>query len=182
MYRSHLPPHDPSFWREGEPGDSTDGIRAATVCRRGHPKEIRLSAPPVAELGFCTECGAPIIGRCPACGVRIRGMERGLAGAMSKYVPPKFCDGCSEPLPWANRQDYIYQLENILDVEDIDPSTRLLVLEDLERLRTGNDLSEDKQIEIWKRVKDRAPGLFAGSALRIIQSLATAYIEKRLGL
>jgi hypothetical protein len=109
-------------------------------------------------------------------------MEPGLAGAMTKYAPPKFCDGCGEALPWANRQDYIYQLENLLDIEEIDQPTRLLVLEDLERLRIETDLGEDKQAEIWKRIKDRAPGLFVGSAMKIIQSLITAYVGKKLGL
>jgi hypothetical protein len=170
------------MYQQSHRPDSYDGPRAATVCRRGHEQQITLTAAPTGDLGFCNECGASVIGRCPACGVRIRGMEGGLIGAMTPYLPPKFCDGCGEPLPWAGRQDYIYQLENLLDVEEIDQPTRLLVLEDLERLRMEVDLGEDKQAEIWKRIKDRAPGLFTGSAMKIIQSLINAYVVKRLGL
>nr|WP_300614428.1 DUF2321 domain-containing protein [Trebonia sp.] len=187
MYgQSRRPPRplqpDPTFWRPGDSWVNEEGPRAATVCRRGHPIEITLTVAPSRDLGFCNECGAQIIGRCPTCNIRIRGMETGLVGAMTKYAPPKFCDGCGEPLPWANRQDYIYQLENLLDTEEIDQHTRLLVLEDLERLRTEADLGQDKQVEVWKRIKDRAPGLFMGSATKIVQSLITAYVSQKLGI
>ena len=41
-------------------------------------------------------------------------------------------DGCGEPYPWASRQDRIYQLENLLDEEQIDEPIRLLVMEDFD--------------------------------------------------
>jgi hypothetical protein len=56
------------------------------------------------------------------------------------------------------------------------------VLEDLERLRIETDLGENKQAEIWKRIKHRAPGLFTGNAMKIVQSLISAYLIKQLGL
>jgi hypothetical protein len=43
----------------------------------------------------------------------------------------------------------------------------LLVLEDLERLRADDMLSQDKELEIWRRIRDQAPGLFAGTALTV---------------
>jgi hypothetical protein len=41
----------------------------------------------------------------------------------------------------------------------------LLILQDLERLRADDMLSQDKELEIWRRIRDQAPGLFAGTAL-----------------
>jgi hypothetical protein len=58
----------------------------------------------------------------------------------------------------------------------------LLVLEDLERLRADDMLSQDKELEIWRRIQDQAAGLFAGTALTVIQNLVSAYIGKKLGL
>jgi hypothetical protein len=97
------------------------------------------------------------------------------------YEAPKFCDGCGEPYPWATRQDRIYQLENLLDEEEIDEPTRLLVREDLERLRVdGPELDRDTELAIWRRVKSRAPGLLAGAAWNIAQNLLSAYIQQKL--
>jgi hypothetical protein len=98
------------------------------------------------------------------------------------YAPPMFCDGCGEPFPWASRQQRIYHLENLLDEEDIDDATRLLVMEDLERLRTSGELDERQQLEAWQRIKARAPGLLAGAAGKITTTLLTAYLKDKLGL
>src|SRR5271154_2574219 len=156
---------------------------AASICRRGHVQNDALSDISAGSSGYCGECGAKIIAQCSGCGTRIRGADRGMAGAMNNYIPPRFCDGCGEPLPWATREDCIFQLENILDdAPNIDQATRLLVLADLERLRTEFDLDDKKQTEIWKRIKDRAPGLFTSSALSIIQNILTAAIIRALDL
>jgi hypothetical protein len=56
------------------------------------------------------------------------------------------------------------------------------VLEDLERLRTESSLGEEQQLEVWRNIKSRAPGLFGGTALKILQSLASAYVLQKLGL
>lgn len=178
------PPPDPAFWLPGEPGwGRHEGNRAASVCRRGHAKETALTQAPDRGLGFCTECGAEILSRCPSCGIRILGTPwwPGVA-VFEEYVPPRFCDGCGEPFPWATRQQRIYQLENLLDEEDIDEPTRLLVLEDLERLRASDDLDEQQQFAVWQRIRTRAPGLFAGTAWKISQTLLTAYLKDKLGL
>ena len=90
------------------------------------------------------------------------------------------CDGCGEPFPWATRQQRIYQLENLLDEENIDEMTRLLVQEDLERLRTSEGLTEQEQLGIWKRIKARAPGLLADVGWKT--SLLTALLRDKLGL
>jgi hypothetical protein len=182
------PPTDPSFWRPGEPGwgNRERGYQAATVCRRGHPQQTTLTVPPDPEsLGFCPDCGAEILARCLNCGIRIRG-ELHIPGQVwleENFAPRKFCDSCGEPYPWATRQDRIYQLENILDQQDIDDTDKLLVREELERLRVeGPTLEPDAQAAIWRRIKQRAPGLVTGAAWQIGQSLLTAYVQQKAGL
>ena len=176
---------DPAFWRPGEPGvGDRSGPRAATVCMRGHVLKRYLAEVPAEPLGFCLECGAPVIGRCPSCKIRVRGSSHvpGYLG-IDHYEPPRFCDGCGEPLPWATWQDRIYQLENLVQYEQIDEATKLLVLEDLRRLRTAaSELDQDGQLTIWKRVKSRAPGLFGGAATPIAQNLLSAYLQQKLGI
>ena len=181
------PQPDPTFWRLHEPGwgDKHQGWQAATVCRRGHAEEDTLTeARTLDVLGFCAECGAQILSRCAACGIRIRGRyhDPGLTD-LDPFIPSPFCDGCGEPYPWTTMQDRIYQLENLLDEEDIDDSTKLLVRDDLERLRVGGaELDQDSQLAIWRRIKGRAPGLLAGAAWSVGQSLFNAYLKQKLGL
>ncbi len=187
----YIPPQppaaDPSFWRPGEPGwgHRVRGYQAASVCKRGHSQETRLTeAPDPASLGFCPDCGAVILARCPACGIRIRG-ELHIPSQVwfeENFAPRKFCDGCGEPYPWATWQDRIYQLENVLDEERIDEATKLLVREDLKRLRDADGMDQDAQLKIWRQVKDRAPGLLKGTALPVAQSLLNAYLQQKLGL
>ena len=182
--RTSQPPRpDPTFWRPGEPGwGKQRGLQAAVVCRRGHVRTSNLTESP-ADLGFCTECGAEILDRCPCCRIRIRGRDWQPAGVPdSSYTLPMFCDGCGEPFPWATRQQRIYQLENLLDEEDIDEPTRLLVQEDLQQIRTSADPDDCQQLEAWQRIKTRAPGLFAGAAWKISETLLTAFLKDKLGL
>lgn len=156
------------------------------MCKRGHVQQYQLTAAPSPEqLGFCPECGAGVLGRCPECAIRIRGdlYIPGVHVAEDDFEPARFCDGCGAPYPWATRQDRIFELENLLDEEDIDDATRLLVREDLERLRTqGQDLDQDAELKLWRRVKDRAPGLVVGAGSALAQSLLSAYLQQKLGL
>jgi hypothetical protein len=185
--RMQPPQPDPSFWRSGEPGwgSRQRGWQAATVCRRGHVAADGLTEAPITEgLGFCVDCGAQITARCPACGIRIRGRYYNPdVEDLGPFELTRFCDGCGEPYPWATRQDRIYQLENLLDEEDVDEPTKLLVREDLERLRLADaELDQDAQLAIWRRIKSRTPGLLAGAAWNVGQNLLSAYVQQKLGL
>jgi hypothetical protein len=180
------------FWRPGRfhfqglPGGLmtlTDGHLAATVCRRGHVAQGTLNHDPGDDLGYCHLCGARIIGRCEQCGLRIRGQHTSAGGQLHpNYRPPAFCDGCGAVHPWATREQRIYELENLLDEEDIEEADRLIVLDHLERLRRQPDLDEKEQGRLWSAIKQKAPGLVAASGQRIIESLATAAIKAQLGL
>jgi hypothetical protein len=78
-----------------------------------------------------------------------------------------FCDGCSEPYPWANRQELIFQLQNLLDVQDISDHDRLQVREDLRQLQDPDVVDDpEKQLKLWAGIKRRAPGLVTGLGFR----------------
>jgi hypothetical protein len=173
-----------AFWRLGEPGydHGFQTRRAALVCKRGHTKSWDVAALPAEPLGFCQKCGAALIVRCPQCGIRIRGLDfyPGVL-AIPRYNPPRFCDECGEPMPWAGRQERFYQLENILDQQDIDENDRLLVREDLRRLQESADLSSAEQLELWRRIKSRAPGVLSDLGWKIAQTVMEAAIKTKIG-
>jgi hypothetical protein len=164
----------PSFW--GHDGKGGGGFRAATVCRRRHEHDISLEVYPGKELGFCSKCGAQVLPACPTCGKRFRGTSRTVTPLRR---PPAFdlhhwgfCDGCGDPYPWANREELISQLQNILDQEDVADHDRLAIMEDLERLKTLNS-GEDPKTErrLLASIKKGAPGFTRGLAAELLTKL-----------
>lgn len=99
---------------------------------------------------------------------------------MVSYDPPDFCDNCGAPHPWASRKARLYELENLLDNEDLDPADRLTIQEHLEALRNP-DVSEEEQRERWGRIKKLAPG-FVNAGGRIIESVVSGAVKAQLGL
>lgn len=151
----------------------------AAVCRRGHSNssDLRLKEP----APRCAECGAKVLTQCESCSGRIRGRCQSPGVIATKpYSPPDFCDLCGSPHPWASRQARIYELENILDEQDLDPADRLFIHEQLDVLRQP-DVSEEEQRERWARIKKIAPG-FVEAGGRIIESVVSATIKAQLGL
>lgn len=154
---------------------------SAAVCRRGHVITDRMEHH--GQIGErCTTCGGRILTACPECGYRLRG-DYEVEGVMFIGEPsrPSFCDKCGAAFPWVDRQGRIYELQNRLDDEGLDPATELLVREQLEALMDP-DMDEDEAARVWKRVIGLAPGFWEKSGVRkIIESLATAYVLKQLG-
>lgn len=154
--------------------------RPAAVCRRGHvaTSDVILMGPPSPR---CPTCGASVLRKCGACGGRIRG-DYHVEGAMgvSRYNPPDFCDLCGEPHPWASRQARLYELENLLDEQDLDPADRLTVQEQLQALGAP-DVSDEEQQERWLRIKKLAPGLLE-TGRRITETVISAAIRAQLGV
>lgn len=173
-----------SYWRPGEPGGrDRRGYLAMAACRRGHIHDSGLSVEPT-DLGKCPECGADFITRCLNCGIRLRGMEY-IPGIECAYLqrPYAFCDGCGAAHPWATRAQRLYELQNILDQQDIDDADRLWINEQFDRLRAEDgELSERQQKEIWSGIKRRAPELFKGAARAILSSLISMGVKSTLGL
>jgi hypothetical protein len=97
----------------------------------------------VPSGSHCGDCCAALIDRCPTCSARILGADS-LAGAagLSAWKPTYFCDQCGSTLPWIPPEGRIWELENLLDGDDLDEPARLQVkrlLDDaLEHLGEGD--------------------------------------------
>lgn len=173
-----------SFWRSGEPGrNGQSGYQAATVCRRGHVQSRCHRSIPT-DLGRCPKCGADVLARCRECGLRIRGnyyVPRSFGGRPSS-VPP-FCDGCGSAHPWASRTQRLYELQNILDQEEIDDVDRLWIDEQMDRLRADDgSMTEKQEKDVWSGVKQRAPGLFDAAGKAVLSGVVSAGVRATLGL
>ncbi|WP_075314090.1 MULTISPECIES: DUF2321 domain-containing protein [unclassified Pseudonocardia] len=177
---------EPAFWpsHELDLGDRTKSWHfAALICRRGHVKNSRVDGPRT-DVGRCSTCGADVLTSCPACGLRLQGRRHTPRVVVATaYEPRPFCDGCGSAMPWATRQQRLYELENILDQEGIDEADRLWISEQLERLRAADgSLPEKQEKEIWGGIKRRAPGLFKGTGASLVAALVTAGVKSTLGL
>lgn len=173
--RARLQVDAPAFWGRDGKGD---GFRAATVCRRRHEHDLSLETYPGTELGFCATCGANLLSACPSCGKRLRGTSRTVTprpGRSPAYETYRwgFCDGCGEPYPWANREELISQLQNILDQEEaVSDHDRLAIMEDLDRLKVlepGEDARTERRL--LATVKRGAPGFTRGLAAELLTKL-----------
>jgi len=149
----------------------------AAICRRGHvvTSSVDLMGPVSPR---CSDCGARVLTRCVKCEARLQG---GLSGSMYvDYEPPDFCDQCGAPHPWASRQARLYELENILDEQELSDADRLVVQEQLQALREP-DVPEEEQQERWLRIKKLAPGLINAGG-RIVETVVSDAIKGQLGL
>ena len=150
----------------------------AAICKPGHVLTRDVSE--VSPSKRCTSCGAAVLTACTSCGSPIQGdlVVPGVVAIGFAYDPPDFCHECGTPFPWVGRQGRIYELENLLDDELLDPADELAVREQLQAL-AGEDLDARR----WKRVKKLAPELLQkGTAQRIFESVASASIRSQLGL
>jgi len=124
-----------------------------------------------------------VLAACPACGWRIRGRPNRsgrLANAPSER--PSFCDGCGTALPWASREERIFELENLLDEEDIGEADRVIISGHLQRLRDAT-LSEKEERVAWEGVKSRAgKAITSGPVQRVLEGLVSAAIRNQLGI
>jgi hypothetical protein len=152
---------------------------AAAVCRRGHVKTERLKPSDYhADDEKCTKCGATVLVGCANCGLRIRGAY---FADLADYALPSFCDGCGVAHPWATREQRIYELENILDEEDIDEANRVFIHDRLRELREAEDLDVKREQQLWAQIKDRS-GRFLNSpsVQSIIGTVVAAGIRQQL--
>jgi hypothetical protein len=165
--------------KEGTVGYGESYYTEAAVCRRGHVATGNTAEHEVPAR--CSKCGANVLTACASCGTRIRGWHvvPGVVGG-SPYKPPEFCDSCGSPHPWASRQARLWELENLLEGEEISDADRLMIREQIEQLQNP-DLDEREQAEHWTRIR-KAAGAFKGPALAIFESVTTAAIKAHMGL
>jgi hypothetical protein len=145
----------------------------AAICRRGHVQVSDLDMGGVSKR--CPTCGQEILTKCPACGAPIRGRR---IGSQLIYNRPDFCDECGAGFPWIGRAGLIYELQNRLADQGLDPADELIVSEQLDALIDG-DLNDEGQINRWSRVKNLAPRLWETSE-PILETLIAATIKSQL--
>ena len=108
-----------------------------------------------------------------------------MPGVVLGHTPqrPSFCDGCGSAFPWASRTDRIYELENLLDEEDIDDADRVVIQDALRRLEDSANLSDREERQVWTAIKRHAGGAITSPpVIRVIEGLASASLRQQLGL
>lgn len=110
---------------------------------------VRPSGAGVAQN--CPKCGATVLTACLNCDLRIRG-DYFVPGviAVSTASRPSFCDGRGSAFPWATREERIFELENLIDEEDIEEADRVVIQDQLRRL-TDAELSDRDERQAWSR-------------------------------
>ena len=79
-------------------------------------------------------------------------------------------------------EEPIYELENLLDEEDIDEADRVVIQAQLRRLR-NSELSEREEKQVWETIKRRAgQAVTSGPVLRVLEGLVSASLRQQLGL
>ena len=158
--------------------------QGSAICKRGHSFSTRLEpGKPEFVPDRCITCGQETLVKCPNCSFRIRGNKTGKGYFDFDDAPnPGFCDICGEIFPWATRTERIYELENRLDQESIDPEDRAAIAIELGKL-LNLELTEEEQKSIWLRISEKA-----GQSLRspriadLVASIASKVILKAMGM
>jgi hypothetical protein len=131
----------------------------------------------------CPKCGATVLTACPNCELRIRGdyFLPGVIG-VSTASRPSFCDECGSASPWATREERIFELENLLDEEDIEEADRVVIQDQLRRV--GNAvLTEKDERQAWSVIGRRAgAALVSPSVARVLEGLVTAAVRHQLNI
>jgi hypothetical protein len=83
---------------------------------------------------------------------------------------------------WATREQRLYELQNILDQQDVDDADRMWIDEQMDRLRADQgSLSEKQEKDIWLGVKRRAPGLFDAAGNALVAGVISTAIRGAIG-
>jgi hypothetical protein len=159
--------------------------QGAAICRRGHTEtqHINPTGPETDLAENCTTCGARVLTACPVCDLRIRG-KRYSPNVVSLVAAsrPSFCDGCGVAYPWATREERIFELENLLDEQQVDEADRVVIQDQLARLRSAS-LTEKEERQVWETIKNRGgSALTSGPVQRVLEGLVSAAIRAQLGL
>lgn len=130
-------------------------FQAARICRRGHVLDSSLNPQELENLNQqkCSTCGATCLKACPKCDFRIKGrLCVPQVISFRDFEPHSFCDNCGAAFPWASQQDRIWELQNILDEEELSESDRTAIGFQLEKISSGI-LDVDDESKAWKKIK-----------------------------
>lgn len=74
-------------------------------------------------------------------------------------MPHCFCDNCGSAHPWASQQKRIWELQNILDEEELNESDRTAIACQLDKISSGI-LDVDNESKAWKKIKNSLGSVF----------------------
>jgi hypothetical protein len=140
----------------------------------------RIDVEGLAVPPYCRRCGAPVRVACRNCKAIIPGPRKG--APVGTYKAPTFCQACSAPFPWLDRQGLVHLLGNRLLTEDLDPADRLAISEQLQAL-ADPELDEKEQLRRWRRIADAIPEFWTESGIReVVVQLASRWVRSMLGM
>ena len=85
-------------------------------------------------------------------------------------------------VPRATREERIFELENLLDEEDIEEADRVVIQDQLKRLANA-ELSDKDERQAWSVIGRRAgAALKSPSVVRVLEGLITAGLRNQLGI
>jgi hypothetical protein len=137
-------------------------FQAALICRRGHVLDSSLNPQELENLSHkkCSTCGATCLKACPKCNFRIKGrFYVPQVVSFRDFEPHSFCDNCGSAHPWASQQDRIWELQNILDEEELSESDRTAIAFQLDKISSGI-LDVDDESKAWKKIKNSLGSVF----------------------
>jgi hypothetical protein len=137
-------------------------FQASLICRRGHVLDSSLNPHELKNLNEqkCSTCGATCLKTCPKCNFRIKGRPYvPQVISFRDFEPHSFCDNCGAAFPWASQQDRIWELQNILDEEELSESDRTAIAFQLEKISSGI-LDADDESKAWKKIKNSLGTVF----------------------
>ncbi|CAN2170027.1 Protein of unknown function DUF2321 [Candidatus Nanopelagicaceae bacterium] len=159
--------------------------RASAICLRGHVHSRDLDPRQDSYVpDKCTICGTSFMVACSRCNVRIAGTHvvRGSHWHMPPQENPGFCDNCGFLLPWATREQKIFELENRILLEMNDEFDREVVRSQLEKLR-NLDMENPDAKGIWEKIKSKAgDALNKENVKEILSSVISKVIRESLGI
>lgn len=160
-------------------------FKAAIICRRGHVIEEGLDPNEISQMddSRCSTCGANTLKACTKCNQRLKGRYYSpIVVSFQDFQPKPFCDSCGSAMPWASRQERIWELQNILDENQLDEVEKLKISELLDALN-NYDIDDATESDIWVKIKIKLGKVFYNERVQnLIFDLAGAYAKKNMGI
>lgn len=156
----------------------------SAICKRGHVETTEIKpSEPLNISPLCVTCGAEVLVACPGCGCRLRGSGVTPGRYYSRETSKKsFCDLCGYVYPWATKLERIYELENRLDQEEIDPADKVAIREQLLKLQAP-EVSAEQEKRIWQTIKDKAGNAIGVPAVKdLLEGIVSRVVREAIGI
>jgi len=153
------------------------GYFPAFICENGH--EISTNSNACLDK-FCTECGAPVISKCPSCGKTIRGISNGDYGFLCVYHVPAYCPDCGQPYPWTKTAIQA-TIDMLAEDEDYPEQDRERLVEVIPDIISETPKTKLAAVRVKKALNSL--GSFAAEGLRsFLIDFGCEFVKSQIGL